>query len=130
MACLPISDELNFDAETVARVITILSRGKAPDTDGLMCEHLVFCHPCLPAISKLFNIMSSTLYTPRSFKYSYIVPIPKVKDHCSKSMWYDDFHGIAISPLLSKVYEYSLLEKCGNFLKSSENQFGFKKGTG
>ena len=128
---LPLTDELTFDTEVVGKVIANLNKGKAADINGLTCEHLLFCHPCLPVIlAKLFNIMSSIQYTPRGFKYSYIVPIPKVKDHRSKSMDYDDFRGIAISPTLSKVYEYCLLEKCGKFFQTSENQFGFKKGTG
>jgi len=90
-----ITDELTFDTETVGRVISNLSRGKAPDIDGLTCEHLVFCHWCLPVtLLKLFNIISSILYTPQSFKYSYIVPIPKVKDHRSKSMQYDAIQSV------------------------------------
>ena len=55
------------------------------------------------------------------------MPIPKLKDCRVKSMSCDDFRGIAISPILSKVFEYCLLDKYGNFLTSSDIQFGFKK---
>jgi len=37
---------------------------------------------------------------------------------------------IAISPILSKVFEYCLLDIYSNFLTSSDVQFGFKKGLG
>jgi len=40
------------------------------------------------------------------------------------------FRGIAISPLLSKIFEYCFLEKYESYFKSSDNQFGFKKGMG
>ena len=36
----------------------------------------------------------------------YIVPIPKPKEFLSKSLSYGDFRGIAISPIISKVFEY------------------------
>jgi len=42
----------------------------------------------------------------------------------------DDFRGITKSPILSKVFEYCLLDRYGNFLTSSDVQFGFKKGLG
>jgi len=34
------------------------------------------------------------------FKRSYIVPIPKVKDCRTRALTYDDFRGIAISPII------------------------------
>jgi len=39
----------------------------------------------------------------------------------------DDFRGIAISPLISKVFEYCILDRFEDFLFSSDAQFGFKK---
>ena len=74
--------------------------------------------------------MLSTRYVPHDFKFSYIVPIPKPKDYYSKPLKCDDFRGIAISPILSKVFEYCLLDKFNRFLKTSDTQFGFKKGLG
>jgi len=91
----------------------------------------MFCHPILAVIlSKLLNLMLSVRYVPRVFKFSYIVPIPKPKDYYSKPLKCDDFRGIAIRPILSKVFEYCLLEKCNYFLKTSDTQFGFKTGLG
>ena len=62
------------------------------------------------------------------FRYSYIVPLPKPKECYSKTLTCDDFRGIAISPVLSKVFEHCMLDRFGSFLKTSDNQFGFKKG--
>jgi len=42
----------------------------------------------------------------------------------------DDFIGIAISPTLSKVFEYCILDPFGSFLTTSDNQYSFKKGVG
>ena len=60
---------------------------------------------------------------PQGFKISYIVPIPKPKEFMSKSLSYDDFRGIAISPIISKIFEYCFLDKFESLLFSSDNQF-------
>ena len=58
---------------------------------------------------------------------SYIVPIPKRKQYYSKSLTCDDFRGIAIGPIVSKVFEHCVINK---YIVTSDSQFGFKKGSG
>jgi len=65
---------------------------------------------------------------PLEFGYSYIVPIPKSNAGFSKPLNIEDFRGITIRPIISKVFEYCFLNKLGDFLSSKANQFGFKKG--
>ena len=65
---------------------------------------------------------------PEAFGTSYTVPIPKGNNRTIASV--SDFRGISISPVISKVFENCLLKIYGNFLYSSPNQFGFKKGLG
>jgi len=89
---------------------------------------MLFCHPALCVVlAKLFQLMMLCGYIPGGFRYSFIVPIPKPKECFSKSLGCDDFRGIAISPILSKVFEYCVLEKYNNYLSTTDNQFGFKK---
>ena len=59
---------------------------------------------------------------------SYLVPIPKPKDHYCKALSCDDFRRIAISPIISKVFEYCFLDRFQSLLSTSNKQFGFKKG--
>ena len=109
----------------------LLKRGKAPGIDVLMAEHLQYCHPIVSVIlSKLFQLIMLTQYVPSGFKLSYIglVPIPKVKDTLFTALKCDNFRGIAISPILSKVFEHCILERYQSFLYSNNNQYGFKKG--
>ena len=40
----------------------------------------------------------------------------------------DGFHGIAISPVISKVFEHCALDRYQHFVTTVDNQFGFKKG--
>jgi len=69
-----------------------------------------------------------TRYVSVGFKRSYIVPIPKRNDVRTKALTCNDFRGIAISPVISKVFEYSFLDRFQCLITSEENQFGFKKG--
>ena len=56
------------------------------------------------------------------------MPIPKPSDVRTKAMTCNDFRGIAISPIISKVFEYCLLHSFQSLLATNDNQFGFKKG--
>ena len=42
----------------------------------------------------------------------------------------DDFRGISISSIISKVFEHCILERYGKYLTTNETQFGFKKKSG
>jgi len=44
----------------------------------------------------------------------------------SKSLSYDDFRGISISPAISIVFEYCFMDRFGSLLSSSDNEFGLK----
>jgi exonuclease III len=119
-----------FDVELVSKVIDKLKRGKAAGLDTLTTEHLINCHPSIICIlNKLFNLMLLSGHLPYVFGLSYTVPLPKDgKASSSKSFSCADFRGIAISSILSKVFEYCILGRFDNFLSSNDNQFGFKKG--
>ena len=81
-------------------------------------------------LSKFFKLIFFCRYVPLRFNKSYIVPIPKPKDCRSKAMTYDDFRGITISPVISKIFEHCMMKGFQVFLSSGDNQFGFKKGLG
>jgi len=67
---LPVSENVVFDTELVSKVIADLKTGKAAGLTSI-----------LPVIlSKLFNVIFQCQNVPVGFKYSYIVPVPKVKD--------------------------------------------------
>jgi len=62
---------------------------------------------------------------------SYTVPLVKSNYIVlSGSLRVQDFRGISISSVLSKIFEYYILNRFANFLTSSDNQFGFKKKIG
>ena len=124
--------EYKFDACLVERVIDGMKRGKAAGLDSLTAEHLQYCHSLLPAIlAKLFYLIVLTGHIPRGFGYSYTVPIPKQKVNMhSKAHKVDDFRGITISPVLSKVFEHCILNRFNRYFVTSDNQFSYKRKLG
>ena len=129
LGCHLPNDTCTIDAELVDSIIRKLERGKAADVDGISAEHIFFCNPIISVVlAKLFELIMLCGYVPTGFKFNYIVPIPKVKDCRTKSMACDDFRGIAISPIISKVFEHCFLDRFKEYLTSADNQFGFKKG--
>jgi len=54
--------------------------------------------------------------------------IPTPKDFSLRAVRCNDFCGIAISPIISKMFKYCFLKTHDSYLISSNNQFGFKKG--
>jgi len=128
---LPITDDHNINTELVSTIIGNFKHGKAPDIDGLSAEHLYFCHPSISTIlANLFQLMLLLSFIPAVFRYNYIVPIPKPKEYHSISLTCNDFRAIAISPIISKVFENCIIDRFGSFFTTSDNQFGFKKGLG
>ena len=71
-------------------------------------------------------------YVPVSagFRYSYTLPVPKLKGCRTKSITCDDFMGVAVSSVISKVFEYCILDKFVALFSSCDAQFEFKKGSG
>lgn len=129
---MPDDKQYKFDAELLENIIVKMKRGKAAGLDGLTAEHLQYCHAILPCIlAKLFNIMMHYGHVPESFGLSYTVPIHKGNCNIhSKTATVDDFRGISISPVFSKVFEHCILDRYSNFFVTSNNQFGFKKQSG
>ena len=64
---------------------------------------LLVSHPSIVVIlSKLFNILIHVGHVPNEFGLSYTVPVPK-GDSSSRLLTVNDFRGIAISPVISKL---------------------------
>jgi len=126
----PLLKENHFDAELVESIINEMKRGKAAGLDGLSVEHLRNSHPILPGIlARLFNLILNHGHVPAQFGLSYTVPLVKVSAY-TKNLSVDDFLGISISPVISKIFEHCILRRFNSYFVSSDNQFGFKKSVG
>jgi len=125
-----IFDNKRFNTEQISKLVNSLKSGKAAGLDELSSEHLKFSHPIVICIlTELFNLFLDTAHIPASFAASYTVPIPKCDVH-TRGLKLDDFRGISISPVISKLFEMALLEHFAEYFVTSDHQFGFKKHLG
>jgi hypothetical protein len=70
-------------------------------------------------------------FVPSGFGSSYTVPIPKnYFAHFNKAITTDDFRGISISSVVSKIFEKCILDRYSRFFETSDKQFGFKRNIG
>ena len=64
----------------------------------------------------------------RHQQQSWMSTIKRWKEKKHRTLKY--FRGIAITPILSKIFEYCFSDKFQYTLRTGDNQFGFKKGRG
>ena len=109
----------------VSECIKKLSTGKAPDMDNLTAEHLKNCNSRVHLIiSMCFSAMLVHGYLPSKMISGHIVPV--IKNKCGKLSSKSNFRPIGICTIMSKLFEYILLSRLELYLKTSDNQFGFK----
>jgi hypothetical protein len=91
-----------------------------------MVEHYKLAHPsAIMILTKIFNIFLATGTVPVNFCLGITTPIPKYKGY-KKNVSTDNFRGITVSPIASKIFEHCLMPFLSN-LHTSERQYGFKK---
>ena len=71
---------------------------------NLTAENLQHCHSFLPCVlAKLLNWFIHIGYVPKQLELSHRAPLLKV-NNAGKNITVDDFRGISISPVTSKVF--------------------------
>jgi len=126
----PHCDAYTIDAELIDIIVHKMKRGKAAGLDQITVEHILNCHPVIyTLLCKLFNLLLKYGFVPDAFGISYTVPLPKCNS-VTKVMSTDDFRGISISPVISKIFENCILNRYREFFATSDCQFGFKNETG
>ena len=103
-----------------------MQKGKCADEDGISAEHLLYApHNMLMRLTALFNQMLRHAYVPVQFQRGFMVPI--IKDLQGSHSDSNNYRGITISPLVSKLFEHVLKRVFYEYLSTSEHQFGYKK---
>ena len=117
------SDFISVDL--VRRAIGELKRGKAAGFDGLMTKHICFAHPVLLVhLSCLFTMLYKHSMVPDDFGRGIVIPLLKNVD--GNRFTTDNYRGITLSPVISKLFEMVLLSQFKDQLLSDPLQFGFK----
>ena len=120
-----------INVEIVDKCIRKLHLGKSCGPDGLMTEHLVHAHPLIVVyLSNLFKAIAVHGYTPSAFGSGRPIIIPIIKDRQENINDLNNYRGITLVPLISKLFELVILNICDNYVVTDDLQFGFKKNVG
>lgn len=103
-----------------------LKKGKCCDDSRISAEHFFNAPLSLfDRMTSLFQQMMLHGHVPRQFQSGTIVPI--VKDRQGDCGDMNNYRGITIAPIMSKIFEHALKIVFQPFLTTSQYQFGFKK---
>jgi hypothetical protein len=110
-------------------VFNQMKRGKAAGIDNLCLEHIIFSHSSIIVhLYKFFNLLLKHEYVPSQFGLGIVIPL--LKDRNGNVCSSENYRGITVSPVISKIFELCLLQKFGSFFETHDLQLGFKKNVG
>jgi len=98
-----------INTSNVQKCIEDLKRGKAAGCDGLMAEHVCFAHPILSMhLVYVFSMLYKHSLVPDDFGKGIIIPLLKNSDG-NRFTSDNNYRGITLSPVMSKLFEMVLL---------------------
>ena len=111
--------------DVVRLCITRLKPTKTDGDTGFNSNHLINgTHRLYTILCLLFNSMITHGYYPKELVKSTIISIPKDKSvSLSKST---NYRGISLFNSLNKLFDYIIIDLCGDTLSTSDMQFGYK----
>ena len=111
----------------VLQTVKDLPNAKSSGLDGLNGENLKYAHPLLCLFIFIgFTCMFKHCYIPQCMINSVIIPL--IKNKCGDQTNKNNYRPIAISSIISKVFEHVIAERLEVYLWTNDNQFGFKSG--
>jgi hypothetical protein len=106
-----------------------LKLGKASGPDDLSTEHLSNAHPALVMhLCFLFCGIALHGFVPDNFGCGTVIPL--IKDKLGDVNDLNNYRGITLIPVISKLFELTLLHICAPYMITDDLQFGFKKNVG
>jgi hypothetical protein len=120
------SSDAPFTPAEIVSVIKELKNGKASGRDGLQSEHFKYGSDKLNVLlCLLFNCMVLHGYVCEGLMDTILIPI--VKDKKGNIASKDNYRPIAITSVISKIFEAIILSRYQYCLITCHNQFGFKE---
>ena len=103
-----------------------MKKGKCADDEKVSAEHF-FNAPLIlfDMLQCLFNSMLRHAFVPTQFRLGTIIPL--IKDSHGDRSDMNNYRGITIAPIASKVFEHALRIIFEPYLSTSNYQFGFKR---
>ena len=116
---LPPSTHTTVTPDIIKQCIHKLKPGKDDGDLGFKSDHIING-------SHRLHLLLSLLYTPTDLLKSSVISIPKDAKVSLSNI--DNYRGIALFNCICKLYDNITLFLHGNYLNTSDMQFGYKKG--
>ena len=118
--------DITVSTEDIKSVIKKLKLHKTSDPFFLTSEHIIFAESesLVNWMSNFYNRIFEQNNTPISLSTSIIHPL--VKSYKKSLQNFNNYRGISIIPVFTKVLEYLILAKCPEIAASHHLQFGYK----
>ena len=121
-----VAEADHFTGADVERAVRKLKKGKTDGVSECMSDH--FMHGTHLLFFHMANLFVKMLYhghVPNQMKLSTLIPIPKNKRKSMNDP--GNYRAIALSSILGKILDHSILLKHAESLSTCDLQFGFKK---
>lgn len=102
-----------------------LLKGKSANEDNVLAEYLLYAPLNMLKRLTLFNQMLKHAFVPNQFCFGFMIPL--IKDKQGDPSHIKSYRGITISPIVSKLFEYSLKGVFKDQLTTSAYQFWYLK---
>ena len=111
--------EHSFTTSEVQRVVNRLKSNKAGGFDGICAEHVKYGgYMLIITLTMIFNLINKWEHVPLNFKRGIQVPLFKGKNLCSADT--NNYRGITLLSIFSKVYEMIIWDRLEPWWKSNE----------
>ncbi|XP_066935615.1 uncharacterized protein [Clytia hemisphaerica] len=118
-------NDFNVSASDVEHAIKDLNKNKTLDPYEIKAEHFIHAQnkPVLNFIAQLINNIMKSDNLPSALASSHIVPV--VKSHRKPLSDPNNYRGISLKPIITKVIEKVIIIKCPDLKQHRSAQFGF-----
>ena len=110
----------------IKTTVTLLKLNKCCDPSNIFAEHIVYSNnePLYSWLSDCFNQIFESGYVPKALSISTIIPL--VKSYNKSLSDPNNYRGISLIPIVTKLLELLIIAKCPEITTHNKNQFGFK----
>ena len=121
---MPIND-FYIAEEEVKTAVNHLKKNKSRDPFELKAEHYIYAlgDHFTSYLTRLINNIFASNDIPPSLSISIIIPL--VKSHKKSINDPNNYRGISLIPIITKILEIVVLNKCPQMKNHSSSQFGF-----
>ena len=119
--------DFTVNEEDLLKAIRTLHKEKAYDPFGIKAEHFIYafesCSQNFHYLKQIINNVFTSNQFPELLSTSHIVPV--IKSHKKPISDANNYRGISLIPIITKIIEIVILQKCPQLKNHANQQYGF-----